>query len=44
MGNCVDKCWADYTEEFKFDDSGLPLNAIINGNMDDFNYKYAISS
>lgn len=44
MGSCVDKCWADLGSEFNFEDKGLPLQAIITGDIEDFEKKYRIDS
>lgn len=40
MGNCVNKCSADYNEEFVFEDLAIDWNELINGDSEQFEKKY----
>lgn len=45
MGNCVNKCWVDYTEEFKFEEKvGAQLVSKLDGELQDFDSKYGVST
>jgi len=45
MGNCVDKCWADFSEEFKFDEiAGLPLHYKLTGDLILFEEWFGVSA